>query len=207
MSLTELRAGARKTLQGRWLSFAGYTFVILLLTAAIPNMLEKIDPKDTFGIGTILSILYSLLVVNAIQLGVNALYLKVSRGEEGSLGTIFAYFSNGGYAKAILFYVLMGIYLFLWSLLLVIPGIIKGFSYAMAPFIRVDEPELTANEVITKSRRMMDGYKWKLFCLYLTFLGWLLLSVLTLGIGLFWLIPYMHFSLVHFYRDLKKKQS
>ncbi|UUZ92628.1 DUF975 family protein [Paenibacillus sp. P25] len=204
--MSALREKARQTLQGRWMNFVGYTLVILIITAMIPNALEKIDPKDSFGIGTVLSLLYSLLVVNAVNLGVNALYLRAARGEEISLGMIFNFFTNGRYAKAILFYLLMGIYLFLWSLLLVIPGIIKSFSYAMAPFILIEDPRLTVNEAITRSREMMNGHKWKLFCLYLSFIGWSLLSILTLGIGLLWLIPYAETSLAHFYLELKNKQ-
>ncbi|MFE5320748.1 DUF975 family protein [Paenibacillus sp. NPDC056579] len=206
MVLSALREKARQTLQGRWMNFVGYTIVILILSAVIPNVFERIDPKDSAGLGTILSLLYSLLIVNAVTMGVYALYLRAARGQEVSLGMIFEYFSNGRYVKTILFYLLMGIYLFLWTLLLLIPGIIKSFSYALAPLVLIDDPQLTVNEAITRSRQMMDGYKWKLFCLYLSFIGWLLLSIVTLGIGLLWIIPYMQASLSHFYLELKEKQ-
>lgn len=205
--LSALREKARQTLQGRWMNFVGYTIVILILSAVIPNVFERIDPKDSAGLGTILSLLYSLLIVNAVTMGVYALYLRAARGQEVSLGMIFEYFSNGRYVKTILFYLLMGIYLFLWTLLLLIPGIIKSFSYALAPLVLIDDPQLTVNEAITRSRQMMDGYKWKLFCLYLSFIGWLLLSIVTLGIGLLWIIPYMQASLSHFYLELKEKQQ
>ncbi|ULL16955.1 DUF975 family protein [Paenibacillus sp. H1-7] len=207
MVLSALREKARQTLQGRWMNFVGYTIVILILSAVIPNVFERIDPKDSAGLGTILSLLYSLLIVNAVTMGVYALYLRAARGQEVSLGMIFEYFSNGRYVKTILFYLLMGIYLFLWTLLLLIPGIIKSFSYALAPLVLIDDPQLTVNEAITRSRQMMDGYKWKLFCLYLSFIGWLLLSIVTLGIGLLWIIPYMQASLSHFYLELKEKQQ
>ena len=73
---------------------------------------------------------------------------------------------------------LTGLYIFLWTLLLVIPGIVKSFSYAMTPFILSENPHMTANEAITESRELMDGNKWRLFCLYLSFIGWSILTSL-----------------------------
>ena len=98
---------------------------------------------------------------------------------------------------------LMYIFLFLWSLLLVIPGIIKTFSYAMTPFILEEHPELTANEAIDHSRAMMKGHKFDLFWLILSFIGWFILSIFTFGIGYLWLFPYMQTSIAGFYEDVK----
>ena len=98
---------------------------------------------------------------------------------------------------------LMYIFIFLWSLLLVIPGIVKSFSYAMTPFILEERPELSANEAIDHSRAMMKGHKFDLFWLILSFIGWLILSVFTLGLGLIWLIPYMQTAMAGFYEDVK----
>ena len=79
--------------------------------------------------------------------------------------------------------ILQGLYVALWSLLLVIPGIVKSYSYAMAPYIMAEHPALTANEAITESRRIMDGNKWRLFCLDFSFIGWELLCVLPMLAG------------------------
>ena len=98
---------------------------------------------------------------------------------------------------------LMYIFIFLWSLLLVIPGIVKSFSYAMTPFILEERPELSANEAIDHSRAMMKGHKFDFFWLILSFIGWLILSVFTLGLGLIWLIPYMQTAMAGFYEDVK----
>ena len=97
----------------------------------------------------------------------------------------------------------MEILVFLWSLLLIIPGIIKSFSYAMTPFILEENPELDASAAIHRSRMMMRGHQFDLFWLFLGFLGWLILSLLTLGIGLLWLVPYMETSLAAFYEEVK----
>ena len=98
---------------------------------------------------------------------------------------------------------LMGLFVALWSLLLIIPGIIKMFSYAMTPFILEENPELTANEAIDRSRAMMKGHKFDLFWLLLSFIGWGILCALTLGIGTLWLTPYMQTSIASFYEDVK----
>ena len=95
------------------------------------------------------------------------------------------------------------VFVFLWSLLLVIPGIIKMFSYAMTPFILEEYPELSANEAIDRSRAMMKGHKFDLFWLILSFLGWMILCLFTAGIGYLWLSPYMNSSVAAFYEDVK----
>ena len=95
----------------------------------------------------------------------------------------------------------------LWSLLLVIPGIIKSYSYAMTSFILKDEPEMKNNAAIEKSMAMMEGNKMKLFMLDLSFIGWAILCIFTLGIGLLFLQPYVAISRAAFYEDLKAQQG
>ena len=98
---------------------------------------------------------------------------------------------------------LMRLFIALWMLLLIIPGIVKMFSYAMTPYILEENPELSANEAIDRSRAMMKGHKFDLFWLYLSFLGWIILSFFTLGIGLLWLAPYIQTAHAAFYEDVK----
>ena len=98
---------------------------------------------------------------------------------------------------------LMYVYKSLWALLFIIPGIIKGYAYAMTPFILNDNPDLRANEAIELSMAMMNGHKWDLFCLKLSFIGWVLLCIFTFGIGYLWLIPYRYTSYAVFYEDVK----
>ena len=98
---------------------------------------------------------------------------------------------------------LTGLFIALWSLLLIIPGIIKAFSYAMTPYILVEYPELSASEAIHRSRMMMRGHKFDLFWLYLGFIGWFLLCLLTAGIGFLWLSPYVETAKAAFYEEVK----
>lgn len=98
---------------------------------------------------------------------------------------------------------LMGIKVMLWTFVFIIPGFIKAFAYALTPFLLVDCPELTPLQCIKLSNRMMKGHKFDLFYLYLSFIGWGLLGILTLGIGYLWLTPYMTASTAAFYEDVK----
>ena len=102
---------------------------------------------------------------------------------------------------------LMIILIFLWSLLLLIPGIIKSFAYAMTPFVLVDNPELPCYEAIKRSQELMKGNKWRYFLLALSFLGWILLGILSLGIGFFWIIPYIETTTAAFYYDIKAQKG
>jgi len=101
---------------------------------------------------------------------------------------------------------LEGLLLYAWSLLLIIPGIIKAFSYAMTPYILADCPDVKAVDAITISRRMMKGHKWELFVFELSFLGWFLLSMLTCGIlSIFYVDPYFQGAVAGYYVELKKQ--
>ena len=99
---------------------------------------------------------------------------------------------------------LVGLFTSLWSLLLIVPGIVKSYAYAMTPYILIDNPELSANQAINLSQKMMKGHKLDLFFLHLSFVGWIFISIFTLGIGSLWLNPYIMTTQAAFYQDLKK---
>ena len=114
-------------------------------------------------------------------------------------------FSN--YFHKVLGMLWMTILITLWTLLLIIPGIIKAFSYAMTPFILDEKPELSVTEAIHHSRMLMKGHKFDLFWLYLSFIGWGILCIFTLGIGFLWLSPYMTTALASFYEEVKAEYA
>ncbi|WP_176391981.1 DUF975 family protein [Marininema halotolerans] len=137
-------------------------------------------------------------------MGIYLIFIHLARGNTTSLSHLFRYFTDGQlYWKATFLYGLTWIYINCWSLLLFIPGIIKYYAYSMAPYILIDHPELTPNQAITQSRKMMDGHKVELFALHLSFLGWGILCILTLGIGFLWLIPYISATDAQFYRKIR----
>ena len=108
---------------------------------------------------------------------------------------------TGIIALVALTYLIKDIYIFLWPLLF-IPGIIASYSYMMTPYILADNPELSASEAIKISKQMMRGNRWRLFCLKISFFGWSILCILTLGIGFLWLTPYMNAAIAEFYREI-----
>jgi uncharacterized membrane protein len=110
-------------------------------------------------------------------------------------------------AESIVAYLLMVLFVALWSLLFIIPGIIAAVSYSQTFFILTEDNKISGYDALKKSREMMVGYKWRYFCLVLRFTGWVLLSILTLGIGFLWLIPYMEVSLAGFYDELKSVKN
>ncbi|EHI74321.1 hypothetical protein STRCR_0165 [Streptococcus criceti HS-6] len=129
-----------------------------------------------------------------------------NRKDENVLASVFAGFTEGRIWAFILTWILQYIFTLLWTLLLIIPGIIKAYSYAMSIYI-VDDlkrqgKNLSATEAITRSKHLMKGHKWELFVLDLSFLGWWFLATLTLGIGYLWLYPYILTTRAEFYRGL-----
>ena len=122
------------------------------------------------------------------------------------IGDLFRWFSDGSkLMKSFLTYLLMYVYLMLWTLLLIIPGIIKSFSYSMTYFILNDHPEYTANQAITESRHMMNGHKMDYFLLCLSFLGWFILSILTYQSVYYGLAPYFYATSAAFYEEISKE--
>jgi len=118
-----------------------------------------------------------------------------------TLEQIFQGFDNFGTAMGA--YLLMILFVFLWSLLLIIPGIIAAISYSMTFYILADDSSIGAMDAIDKSKRMMYGYKWKYFGLGIMFFGLSILCILTLGIGFLWLVPYKQVTMAKFYDDVK----
>ena len=135
-----------------------------------------------------------------IQVGYARFNLELVDRREPSFDALFAYFPCWKTMAAARF--LQSLYVLLWSLLLIIPGIIAGYSYAMTEYILAEHPELTAGEAIDCSKQMMSGNRWRLFCMQFSFIGWNLLSALTLGIGSLWVRPYQQAATAAFYREI-----
>lgn len=153
------------------------------------------------------SLLLSVFVINPLIVGYdNAMRLFYERGDTEILSNLFK-IATTNYFHKVWGMFLMELKVFLWSLLFLIPGIIMSFSYAMTPYILEEHPEIGAWEASTRSKEIMTGHRFDLFWLYLSFIGWALLCILTFGIGLFWLIPYMSASEIGFYEDLKAEQG
>ena len=138
---------------------------------------------------------------SVISLGYSRFNLElVDRQNEAQIGTLFGYFPH--WKKAATAKLLQSVYVVLWSLLFVIPGIMASYSYAMTPYIMAENPEMAPREAIARSKEMMYGNRWRLFCLHFSFIGWAFLSMLTFGIGYLWLTPYQLAAVAAFYREV-----
>ena len=184
----QIKVEAKAALSGNWGIAIGIWVVYLVLGAAI---------AFTF-IGPI-------ILSGVLAFGVMAAYLTLVRTKSTSFETLFSGFSNFGTTCVV--GILQTIFLTLWSLLFIIPGIVKTYSYSMTYYILRDNPNLSASEAITESRRMMNGYKGKLFCLDLSFIGWFLLCALTFGLLGLYVLPYYNAARARFYEDLKNKPT
>ena len=135
-----------------------------------------------------------------IGVGYAKFNLNLVDKKNAAFETLFEYFSH--WKTTTITRLLRALYVFLWSLLFIIPGIVAGFSYAMTDYILAEDPELTADEAISQSKSIMMGNKWRFFCLQFSFIGWDILATLAFGIGHLWLTPYKQAAYAAFYREV-----
>ena len=207
---SELRAQARERLEGKWGTFVLMTFLFYVIQAllqipgSVGDLFKVLSPENVLA-SLSFSNISNILSLLALPLswGLTVSLLRNHREESVDLENLFDGFRKGRYTRVFCALFLVQLFTFLWALLLIIPGIIKAFSYALTPYILLDEPELTAKQAIARSCEIMQGRRWKLFCLYLSFIGWGILCLLTFGIGFLWLAPYMNASIAAFYEDAR----
>lgn len=188
----ELMARARNSLKGNWGTAVG-AFIVYMFISIILMVFMEVDTSGFFAIG-------SLIINGPLILGLSMFSLSLSRQGEAKVSQIFDGFNRFGAALGAFF--LLTIIVLLGYILLIVPGIIATYAVAMTFFIIADDPGIGAWEAIKKSNELMRGNKWKLFCLLLRFIGWFILSFLTLGLGFLWASPYMMVSTAKFYDDI-----
>lgn len=225
MESSTLRSRARANLAGNWGVSIGIAALAALLgglltgSSFLPTInaefpihwpwLEQLAEaiEDGFEIGDITFHLRGgvfglavFLLGGTLQLGYSQFLLKQHDGQAAEFNDLFSQFHRYGTGFAQRF--LRNLYVALWGILFIIPGIVKSYSYAMTPFLLADHPELTASEAISRSQELMDGHKMDLFVLDLTFIGWDLLASMTASLGNIALNPYKNAAHAAFYRQL-----
>ncbi|MBN1624010.1 MAG: DUF975 family protein [Clostridia bacterium] len=207
---SEIRAESRKILQGNW----GLGVAIILVVSILGGIggssgssfstNGKFELEAIFAVGAmifgLLSILYTILVSNVINYGFSISFLNMGREGKLSFEDLFIGFKDYGRVVGMVF--IKNFFIFLWSLLLIIPGIIKTYAYSMSDYILKDNPTLDSLQAITKSKEMMRGWKAKLFLLDLSLIGWWFLCIFTCGIGFLWLGSYYKTNHIVFYLEL-----
>lgn len=198
MDRSELKLKAKERLNGKYKD----AILVLLIPSLISFGLGFIEGFFELGlIGDILSIVVSAL----IGFGTVSYYLKVSRNDSVDYKEIFS--KTDMFLSYIGITLLVGLFIILWGLLFIIPGIIAALNYSLVYYIKLDNPELGVMEVLNKSKQMINGHRWEYLVLGLSFIGWAILGVFTLGILYFWLIPYMEVTYANFYNNLKENKT
>ena len=178
---------AKETLRGRWGFAIGvyFLYAVIIIVVGSPHKIGQ---------------LLSFLISGPMTIGLSTFSLAFSRRQEANISQLFVGFNN--YTRSLFAYFLVVLFTILWSLLLIVPGIIAALSYSQTFYILAEDSSIGAQEAIKKSKTLMNGNKKKLFFLGLRFFGWALLCILTLGIGFLWLVPYIHVTLAKFYDDV-----
>ena len=191
-TISQLKTMSLEQLKGKWTNVVIAALVFYAVTCLCG------------GVGVFTLHILTLLVIGPLYYGLFEYFMKVKRQEPAVLENLFDGFKR--FVPSFLLILLVNIFIILWALLLIVPGIIAALSYSQAFLIMVDNPELSAVEAIKKSKQMMYGHKWRYFLMQLSFLGWTILAILTAGIGFLWLLPYMMVTIVNFYDELKELQ-
>lgn len=207
----DLKRRAKEQLNGKWVQAGLVCFIAWLLTMAFNGgnavhsaqnvwlngeLVRVPSSNSSNGLGSLLS----FILMGPISLGVSGYFLKLVRNEGPIIEDMFRGFKS--FLKSFVLNLLMIIFTLLWSLLLIIPGIIAALRYSMAYYIMMDNPELSAFEALSQSKRMMVGHKFELFRFWVSYLGWFLLGVITLGLAFLWVNPYYETAKANFYLDL-----
>ena len=153
-----------------------------------------------FSVVAVLVAIARIIIGSFVEVGYARFNMDLVDGEEGRLETLFRYSKQWGTMLAA--ELLQVVYILGWMLLFIIPGLIAAYRYSLTSYILAENPEMDANDAITRSKELMKGNKWRLFCLRFSFIGWDILSVFTLGIGDLWLTPYRTAAAAAFYREL-----
>lgn len=190
MTSSEFRAKAREQLGN---NIFGNIWLYALVAALIVDAILATVSFTAIG---------AILLLGPLQFGLSKIFLGLARGNQSvRLEDTFSGFNDFG--DNLLLGLITSIYTFLWSLLFVIPGIVKAYSYSMVYYIKNDNPNFTWKQCIDESRRIMHGNKARLFLLDLSFFGWIIVGSLCFGIGMLWVIPYKEAARANFYEEIR----
>ena len=145
----------------------------------------------------------AIIITGPLCMGLTRFFLKLARSGETEIGTLFSGFENS-FDQHLLIGLMTSLFTFLWSLLFIIPGIVKAYAYSMAYYVKCDNPSFDWKQCLDESQRIMKGKKWKLFCLDLSFIGWIIVGTFVCGVGVLWVEPYMQAARTSFYESIKE---
>ncbi len=193
MNRITLKERAKEQIRGKIWDLLLITLIVSLISGVVNGILALIPGVGTVG---------TLVVTAPLSISVCKIYLDlVNYGKKPEIADIFYGYSDFG--SSVLVVIITALFTFLWSLLFVVPGIIKAISYSQAYYIIAENKGISATEAINRSKAMMHGHKMDYFVLQLSFIGWGLLGVITFGIAFIWIAPYMNATYTNFYNSIK----
>lgn len=194
MTRAELKAQAKALISSNYWKIIGMTVLYSIIIGAVSAIIP--------GLGAV-----AMFFLMPIYMGLVISFVALSDGENVDVGRMFTEAFDGRYyLRRVGGYAWMTLFIFLWALLFVIPGIVKEFSYSMAPYILAKYPEIPAKDALKLSMKIMNGRKAELFVLYLSFIGWGILSAITFGIvGIFYVFPYMLLTTILWQKNVMKE--
>lgn len=203
MTNQDYKNSALNALRGRWPVAVLATLVIFLIAVAVSAVSGEENPSIW---QTLVSLILSVGLAQPLSVGYdNAFRVLGKDGDDRIMGNMFRIPFGSNYMHIVFGTLLTSVVITVGLILFIIPGLIWAFAYAMVPYVLVTRPELSVSEAMKTSRLMMRGHKFDLFYLYLSFIGWGLLCVLTLGIGCLWLSPYLISAQAAFWEDVSSQ--
>lgn len=219
----ELKRRGKEAFRRNYWAAVAVTVVAGILNVNYQKIVKQIDTDMTAGhlssvvadisvtelTGILLIMLLmavlKLILGNLLELGGCRFFLENRNAEPGA-GTVFYFFKKGRYANGFVTLLVRNIYIYLWTLLFIVPGIIKQYEYAMIPYLLAENPGMARDRAFDLSREMMHGHKWELFVLYLSFIWWWLLAIVTCGLGaIFYVGPYIRATVAEFYAERRRE--
>lgn len=202
-SIGELKSRARMQLRGKW----GISVIAFLIYSVIIGMSASKEIGDYFDINKLVVFTNAVgfLLGGLITVGISKFSLNLVRGKEISINDLFSNFDI--YLKTLGLYILSGICIFIGTLFFVIPGVIIAIMFSQAYYILSEDKEKSITQCLRESSELIRGYKWDYFVLELSFIGWWIVSILTLGIGSLWVVPYQGITETNFYLELKEHEN
>jgi uncharacterized membrane protein len=194
---SDIRQEARNLMQGLWGSCVPIILVYMLMIIVPGFILQKITP--------ILNYAYTMIIGGPLSVALAKIFLRIYNKEQVEIGQLFEGFND--FTRTFTAYLLVSLFVLLWTLLLIVPGIIASLGYSQTFFILAEDPNISATEAMKKSKEMMMGHKGEYFMLGLSFIGWAILCIFTLGIGFLWLESYTKTSYAIFYKNLTGKME
>ncbi|MGI6168905.1 MAG: DUF975 family protein [Christensenellales bacterium] len=221
ISRLDIKLRAKQQLSKQYWPCVGWLFLLSLISALLPSVVSGSNINTpffvigngpfyyvppTFTLSIVLGFVLSILITAACTVGISYFGALAYRGESVGANQAFIGFKKPLRSLGGLLW--MQLWIFLWSLLFIIPGLIKSYAYSMTPYLLADRDDISATDALKLSMEMTHGYKMDLFIAHLSFIGWFLLVGLTLGIvGIFYVIPYFVITMGGYYEELKLRHQ